>query len=215
MDSFNQRKTSILSKQDKSHIGKWDKKVISLCNKINKSENYYTTSSCSGRAVIMIEQEKKSSNLFLKVWHDLIDFKELKSVLLNLSNQKSVISITNSERKIMAKSDLKQNKYYRTKQENLIKFKCEPPILHIVCRDLKSASELLEKAKISGFKHSGIHVLKKNILLELNGPYRLEFPIINKEKILVSDDFLKLIAGQTNDKLKKGWLDIQKLEKCL
>ena len=77
-DSFPQRKTSILSKIDKSHIGKWDEKIISLCNKINKLENYYTTSSCSGRILLMIEQEKKFHDLFLAVSHELISFDWLK-----------------------------------------------------------------------------------------------------------------------------------------
>ena len=186
-DSFLRRKISILSKKDKSSIGKWDEKIISLCNKINKSDNYYTTSSCSGRIVLMIEQEKKSYNLFLEISHGLISFNWLKNNL---------------------------NKIIKNKKLNklLIKFKCEPPILHVVCRNLESASLFLEKAKSSGMKHSGIHYIGKSIILEINGDDRLEFPIFSKNKILVDDNFLKLIVKESNKKLKNSWKMIEKLE---
>ena len=35
-DRFLQRKTAVLFKLDKSSIGGWDKKIKSLCDKINK-----------------------------------------------------------------------------------------------------------------------------------------------------------------------------------
>ena len=186
-DQFLRRKTSILSKPDKSSIGKWDEKIVFLCNKINSSENYYTTSSCSGRVVLMIEQEKKSHNLFLAVSHELISFNWLENNL---------------------------NKIIKNKKLNklLIKFKCEPPILHVICRNLGNASLLLEKAKSSGMKHSGIHYIGKSIILEITGDDRLEFPIFSKNKILVNDDFLKLTAKESNKKLKNSWKMIEKLE---
>ena len=186
-DSFQQRKQDILSKPDKSSIGKWDEKIVFLCNKINSLENYYTTSSCSGRVVFMIEQEKKSHNLFLAVSHELISFNWLKNNL---------------------------NKIIKNKRLNklLIKLKCEPLILHVVCKNLENASLLLEKAKSSGMKHSGIHYFGKKIILEITGDDRLEFPISNKNKILVNDNFLKLISGESNKKLKKSWNMIKKLE---
>ena len=183
-DRFIQRKTAILSKLDKSSIGKWDKKIKSLCDKINALNNFYTTSSCSGRVIIMVEQNKKGKDLFSKVWHDKINFKELKKELNVLE-----------------------------KKKDIIKFKLEPPIVHIACRDLKNASYMLEKAKYVGFKRSSILTSERNIILELNSSDRLEFPIIKNEKILVEDEFLKLIVKISNEKLEKGWEKIKKLEK--
>ncbi len=189
-DSFLRRKKSVLSKMDNSSIGKWDDKIVFLCNRINKLENYYTTSSCSGRVVLMIEQEKKSPNLFLAISHELISFNWLKNNLNEIIKNKKLNRL-------------------------LIKFKCEPPILHVVCKNLESASLLLEKAKSSGMKHSGIHYLGKNPIIEINGDDRLEFPIINKNKILVNDNFLKLITKKSNKKFKKSWKMIEKLENYL
>lgn len=183
-NSFSQRKSAVLSKLDKSSAGKWDERILSLCEKINSLEDFYTTSSCSGRIVLMLDKEKKSPNLFLKVWHNKVYFDDFKEVLNGLFNKKEII-----------------------------KFKLEPPILHVACRDLKKATEILEKAKSIGFKRSGINALGKNIILELNSTERLEFPIFKNGKLLVDDAFLKLIVKQANQKLKKGWMKIEKLKK--
>jgi tRNA wybutosine-synthesizing protein 3 len=185
-DRFIQRKTAVLSKLDKSSIGKWDERIKKLCEKVNSAGNFYTTSSCSGRIILMIEQDKKGKDLFLKTWHDKINFKELKKELNKLCNKKEII-----------------------------KFKVEPPIIHIACRDLKDASIMLEKAKYIGFKRSSILTCDKNVVLELNSSDRMEFPIIKNGKIIVDDDFLVLIVKISNEKLEKGWAKIKKLEEIV
>jgi len=76
--TFQQRKKDVLSKIDKSSIGGWDKRVLGLCEKINKSEHYYTTSSCSGRIIIIKDEDKKVPGLFEFVSHDKISFELLK-----------------------------------------------------------------------------------------------------------------------------------------
>ncbi len=185
IDSFNQRKKAVLEKVDKSSIGEWDEKIKFLCDKINSLEDFYTTSSCSGRVVLMIDQEKKGEGLFLEVSHEEIDIEWLKNSL----------------------DKIKQ------KEESPVKFKTEPPILHVACKNLDSASDLLEKAKHSGFKRSGINVLSKNIILELCSTEKLEFPIVENKKILVDDNFLELIIEKSNEKLQRGWKKIKVLEK--
>ena len=187
-DSFQQSKDSVLSRKDKSSIGEWDKKVKSLCDKINFLDDFYTTSSCSGRVVLMIEQDKKDHDLFFKMSHDLISFEWIKNSL---------------------KEILDKNK------NQFIKFKLEQPIFHIACRNIESAEKLLDKALHIGFKRSGIINLGKKVIVELNSTEKLEFPIILDGKVLVGDDFIELIVKISNEKLKKGWMKIQKLEKLL
>jgi tRNA wybutosine-synthesizing protein 3 len=186
-DRFLQRKTAVLSKLDKSSIGGWDKKIKYLCEKINRMEDFYTTSSCSGRIILMIQQDKKGADLFLKTWHDKISFNELKKALDELSKLK----------------------------KDIVKFKVEPPIIHVACRDLKKATEILEKAKYLGFKRSSILTCDKNIIVELNSSDRMEFPIINNGKILVDDEFLKLVVKMSHQKLEMGWEKINGLDKTL
>lgn len=187
-DFFIQRKKAILSKIDKSSKQDWDKKILSICNKINSLENYYTTSSCSGRVVLMIYQEKKQKDLFCKVYHELISIGVLEKDLKEIC------------------------KKYKNKS---IKFKLDSPILHIACRDMKSAKSLYEKAKIAGWKRIGLIAWEKRIVLEIICTGKLEFPIIGKGKILVNENFLKIIVKQSNSKLKNSWEKIKKLEKAV
>jgi len=186
VDNFLQRKTDVLSKLDKSSVGKWDKQIISLCNKINKKENFYTTSSCSGRAMLMIDQEKKGENLFLFVSHNKITFKQLKEEVLKSA-----------------------------KKKKNIKFKLEPCILHVACKTMEDTKVLFEKGKGAGFKRLGIIGTSHGFTFELNSTEKLEFPIIQKGKILIDDNFLKLIVKDANSKLEKSWLKINRFEKLI
>ncbi|MDP3966290.1 MAG: tRNA wybutosine-synthesizing 3 family protein [archaeon] len=183
--NFLQRKNDVLGKKDKSYAEMWDERIRSLCEKINKSPNYYTTSSCSGRILLMVDQEKKGAGLFIWVSHDKINLKELKEALLSF------------------------------KGKELLKFKCEPPILHIVCKNLSFAEEILEKGQKSGWKNSGIINLKRNVVVELHGTEKLEFPIFREGKFLVDDEFLELVARKSNKKLEKGWKRIGSLNAAI
>ncbi len=187
-DMFKKRKKDILSKKDKSFRGKWDEKVLSLCNKINSQENYYTTSSCSGRVVIMIDEDKKGSGLFLKIYHDKINLKELEEVIKELSKKHS---------------------------KKKIKFKQEPCALNVVCRSFEDAVDLIDSARNAGWKKVGLISFKKRFVIGLNSTERLEFPVIDKGNILVDSDFLKLIVKDSNKKLKMSWDKIKKLENVI
>lgn len=230
MGNFENRKKDVLSKIDKSSIGKWDEKISSLCDKINSLKNYYTTSSCSGRILLMIDQEKKGEGLFVFVSHDKISFKKLKEELekiiystfsphqlepalgnptpppkeeINLSSCK--LSPTPGKRLIKGKN------FVETPNKN-IKFKFEPCILHIACKTLEDAEKLFEIGKNAGWKRLGIIGTRNGFTFELNSTEKLEFPIIQNGKILVDDNFLKILVNDSNEKLGKSWEKIQKLK---
>lgn len=183
MDSFQQRKQDVLSKEDKSSIGEWDEHVRELCEKINYFENYYTTSSCSGRIIVMIDQNKKAPDLFEFVSHELVSFENFKEKIKKIRGN--------------------------------CKFKSEPPILHIACKDLGDAEVLLKKAQEAGWKRSGIISLGKNIVVEILSTEKLEFPLMLNGRLIVEDYFLKLSLEKANENLKKGWEKIEKLKSLL
>jgi len=233
-DTFLQRKKSMLSKIDKSSKGYWDRKIIPLCKKINSMENYYTTSSCSGRIVLMIDNNKKEKNLFIKIYHNLITFKQLKGDL------DDIIKSYQPTRKLPAHSHSQINKEQLTKNfsikniqeerlgrarrgainsqiklRQIIKFKQEPCIMHVACKTLEDAQHFYDKARLAGWKKHGIISSKTRFIVEIHGTDKLEFPIIKNNKILVNEDFLKLIVKKSNENLKKSWEKIEKLKKTL
>ncbi len=182
--SFLEDKKKQLEREDKSNEGKWDLRIKDLCLKINKNKEYYTTSSCAGR-VILVKSGGKSRDAFLFKSHEKISFARLKKELDGLEYNK------------------------------LVYFKLDSCILHVACSSLESGELLLVKAKESGWKRSGMMTSGKRIVLELLSTEKLEFPIMNNNKILVDDEFLKLIVKEANDKLDKVDEKIARLEKLI
>jgi tRNA wybutosine-synthesizing protein 3 len=187
MITFKRRKEDVLGKEDKSSIGEIDEKIKKLCDIINKKEEYYTLSSCSGRIVLIRNIDKKKPGLFFFVSHDKIKLPELKKQLDNAEKKK----------------------------ESLI-FKQESFILHVACKTLEDADVFLKKVQEIGMKHSGIiNIGEKRIIIEVIESSQLAFPITERGKILVNDDFLKILVSESDKRLEKSWEKIEKLGKIL
>jgi tRNA wybutosine-synthesizing protein 3 len=227
MDKFLIRKKDVLSRLDKSSKNGWDKRIRGLCEKINFLEDYYTTSSCAGRVVLMIDEDKKKQGLFIKVYHDKVELRELKKRLASLCseidkvNNKKGFSVNNSKksRVILERGKTDTLRAYPETvpvgTSTRGKFKMEPCILHVACRDLKSAQMLFDKAKFAGWKKSGIIASENRVMLELNSTERLEFPVVCGGEIIVEDKFLEIVVNEANKKLEKSWEKIEKLKKLL
>jgi tRNA wybutosine-synthesizing protein 3 len=184
---FSESKQKQLSKEDMSSIGKWDAKIKGLCEKLNKMDKYYTTSSCGGRIMLIKKLDKKSKDVFLFKSHKKVSFLELKKAIDKISKE----------------------------YKDMVDFQQTTCILHVACVDLDSAQDLVNKAKFAGWKHSGIMATKKRIIVELHSTEKLEFPIMDKGKVLVDDDFLKIVVEQANIRLERVWEKVEKLSKSL
>jgi tRNA wybutosine-synthesizing protein 3 len=183
MDSFDQRKKSVLEKEDKASKGSWDERGVDLCNKLNSLENYYTTSSCSGKAVIMEERTGKDGSYYLWTSHGLIILSELKEAIDLIRSQK-------------------------LECEGMVKFKSESPIFFVCCRNVDFAKILLDKAVKAGFKESGIKITNKLVAVEIRSVEKIEFPLIFRGDVLVDDDFLKILVEGVNFRRERGWKKI-------
>lgn len=180
-DEFEFRKMNQLRKDDKSDEQKWDDKIRKLCEKINKAKDYYSTSSCSGRIVLVKGIPEKAEDVFLFKTHNKVSFEEIKEALKN--------------------SDYKK----------LIYFKQEPFILHVACKSIEKAEELLDKARDAGIKKKGIITTRSRFVVELNGTEKLELPITKE----LTDNYLKLLVKEANSKLERTWDKIEKLMKLI
>ena len=183
--NFQEAKKKQLSKIDKSSIGSWDSKIKPLCEKINKSKKYYTTSSCAGRIVLLKSSDKKIENAFLFRTHKKTSFNEIRKALVDV------------------------------KYDGMVEFQQSTCILHVGCESLIDAQKLVSLAKNAGWKHSGIMTTNKRFVVELHSTEKISFPIMNKGKILVDDNFLKIIVKEANEKLERTWKKIEKLSKAL
>ncbi|OYT36559.1 hypothetical protein B6U91_00985 [Candidatus Pacearchaeota archaeon ex4484_71] len=181
---FDKRKEDILGKQDKSSKGSWDKKIVPLCERINELKNYYTTSSCSGRILLIRDSVKKTYGLFLKVHHDVLSFESFKEDLVEIS---------------------------KIETKNVVNFKQEPCALHVACRTLEDAQKLVDVARSVGWKKSGIISSSKRFVVEMFGSSKLEFPLLKEGKILAEDIFLREVLSRANINLEKSWEEINLL----
>jgi tRNA wybutosine-synthesizing protein 3 len=185
IDTFAFGKEKQLAKSDRSNIGSWDKKLVPLCNKLNKKKNYYTTSSCSGRIVLLKASDKKIEDAFLFRTHEKTSYKELKKVLNEISYEEGV------------------------------EFQQTSCILHVACRTMEDALDLVRKAKEVGWKRSGVMTGGERYVVELHSTESMCLPIMDKKKILVDDNYLKLIIEQANNKLDRVWEKIDRLKRIL
>ena len=178
--TFQKHKKDFLKKLDKSKKGTIDKEILPLINLINKNPHYYTTSSCSGRIVILSKKsEKKQEIKWLFAIHKPTSFKEISSKLKKLPNTS-------------------------------IWFRFEPLILHIAADSIPNAQKIVNIARNIGFKRSGIQSTRKKILVEIASTEILDTIIADKEKLLVNNNYLKILINEANKKLKRTKNKIKK-----
>lgn len=179
MDKFDSDKKDVLKKlkeHDKSKIGEVDKPITELIDFINGLKDFYTTSSCSGRIMLIaLDDEKRKDRAdWLFFSHEKVFFKDL----------------------------MKNLKKYKSKKE--LWFKQEPLILHICSRNLKEADKLMRLSLASGFKKVGIIALSRRVILEIKGTDYISTLIGKDGKILVGEDYLKEILKMANEKLENN-----------
>ena len=83
MKEFDLIKKNQLMKKDKSNEQRIDPAIRNLCEKINRKKDYYTTSSCSGRIVLVKGLKDKAKNVFLLKAHEKISFTGFKKQIKN------------------------------------------------------------------------------------------------------------------------------------
>jgi tRNA wybutosine-synthesizing protein 3 len=176
-----------LYKPDRSRKGNVDKPIISLIEYLNSLENFYTTSSCSGRIYLLTESDKKPDVKWLYVSHEKVSIKNILDAL--------------SEEELTKYS--KDQIWLR--QENLI--------LHVACRTLEDANRILRISRDIGLRRSGIIADSKIIIVEICSTEKMDVPVAEKGKLLVTEAYIKLITTIANQKFLKGREKLEKLEK--
>jgi tRNA wybutosine-synthesizing protein 3 len=168
-----------LYKPDFSRKGTVDEKISALLDAINKIPNYVTTSSCSGRILLIVvpSNSKKHECEWSYVTHDLA----------NMDNAWTVLNEAIKECK------------------EPIWFKMESAILHVQCKTIEDAQKLIDLGKANGFKRSGIFVTKpERIIVEMIAPDKIETIIAKESRILVTEEYFKVLIEEANTKLNRN-----------
>ncbi|HJO02235.1 MAG TPA: tRNA wybutosine-synthesizing 3 family protein [Candidatus Woesearchaeota archaeon] len=182
--NFEKEKKDFLAKKDKSRKGSIDNKIKKLVNKINSFKDFYTTSSCSGRILLLAipKSNKKNEVQYLFRSHKKTKYNEIKNII----NKK------------LPKND--------------VWFIVAPVILHVACNNIENTKKILNIARDIGFKRSGIISVGKNkIIMELISTEKIETIVSKNGKLLVDEDYFKVLVKEGNEKLEKTWKKIDRL----
>ena len=176
---------------DKSKKGGVDAPIAEMIELLNGSENYATTSSCSGRVSVFVAKptETKSSGEWLFITHDAIE---------------SAAQVWDSLQ------DLE-----RFPSGTVISFKFEPLVIHVMCKTLEAARQLHHITGESGFRNSGITVGKKKITLAIRNTILLDVPIAVDGKLLVTQEYLNFLVSLANEKFQDNQTRIDRLTRSL
>ncbi|CAF2363590.1 unnamed protein product [Rotaria sp. Silwood2] len=191
---FDQWKHDALSndKEDLSRKHSIDDYIVILINQINNHNDYYTSSSCSGRTIVFsstptVTSSTKSDCQWLYVTHAQADL----NAILNCLEQ-------------------------RPKDIDMISIKFEAFILHIICRTLECAKILLNIALECGYRNSGLVMSNQGkITLAIRSTHALEVPLVIGGRLCVDENYISQIVSIANEKMTANMTKIDKFSSCV
>ena len=124
-----------------------DPRIYYLLDYINSKEGLVTTSSCSGRILLLAKGPSKKETYMYKKWHDPATPQEVREAIESYDGEFPL--------------------YY----------KVDPFILHIASRSTEEAFKVLKACKLAGLKRFGMQLMRRFYLIELQGTDKLEIPL--------------------------------------
>jgi len=153
-----------------------DEKMVSLCNFVASTKNFFTSSGCAGRILLiqLPKGESKREASFHRRWHTTVFFEEVKQAV-------------------------------EEKTAGELWLKMEPFILHIGSNTIENARKILGIMSKSGIKRGGIIVAKPGkFLVEMQGTQEMSVPLKQEDKVLVEDTYLQWLVQKANSKMQKN-----------
>ncbi len=193
---FDLQKKSTLAKVDLSRKGSIDEPIVPLVSYVNELNDYFTTSSCSGRIAVIDQPRKrvKKGCQWLFIAHEAVS---LQQFLENLVGALETLPTTCVD-----------------ETRGTLKF--EPFIMHVQCRNMESAQNFQRIAVDSGLRNSGLTVGKSGKLtVAVRSVISMELPIIHNRKLIISEDYLKFVMEEVEEKFVENNILIAKFSEFL
>ena len=155
-----------------------DDDIAELIELLNGFDDYFTTSSCSGRVILICIPDigAKEEAEFIAKWHREVSKNEVLKAM-------GIWKAPDGELWLMSQS----------------------PILHVSCVSMEKAKQLLNLAIESGFKYSGIKAITmKRVMVEIMSTERMDVPVGRDGVIFCSEPYLDFIISKANFMLERG-----------
>ncbi|WP_297090088.1 hypothetical protein [Thermococcus sp.] len=164
--------------------GKVDGDIIPLLDKINSLENYFTTSSCSGRISVMEMPDfgDKVNSVWLGKWHREVSVEEVLEAI-------------------------------GRHEKGQLWFLVRSPILHVGARTMEDAVRLLNLTIGLGFKYSNIKsVSHKKLLVEIRSTERMDVPLGEGGELWIDEEYVERIVDLANAQVRRFKGKLKRLE---
>jgi tRNA wybutosine-synthesizing protein 3 len=154
---------------------KVDEEILPILKLINNFEEYYTSSSCAGRIVLLEIPnigDKKNAK-FLSKWH-----RRVKSNEINVAAKKA--------------------------KKGQLWLLAQSPIIHVVANTNEMADKMVKTAISCGFKNSGVKSIGKKIVVEVCSTERLDAPIGIDGSLFCNKEYLQLLVKIANEVIERS-----------
>ena len=164
---------------------KVDLEILHVINRINEFAQYYSTSSCAGRIVLL-----SKANFRGKYTAEFV-YKNHSPL-----NPEAIIELKNSMKRPFA---------------GQLYFNVEPPTYHVVCNTFEDAMQIHQLALEVALGYSMFKSIKKSIVVEIRGTGLLQVPIGLDNKVYITDEHLDFILALGNEVLSSEQDRVKKL----
>ncbi len=180
-------KKAFLLKSLSEHIAerRVDSLAVPFIERINSFAKYATSSSCSGRVILLEMKHSKKDARIIRSWHEEWTVNELSSEAENYSGKKDLWLFAQGF------------------------------IFHVYCYDLSASIALLDFCRRNGLKRSGIISISRFPVVEIISTNYLAVPLIVNEKPLFAQDKLIELEMLALAKLKLNIRQLKKLTSTL
>lgn len=178
VDRFDNEKEQSMRKFasiDKSKKGSVDPLVLPILDLINSHPDCYTTSSCSGRVMVLA---------------------------LAPGRRKDQVEWTYVTHVPAVSADV--IRAIRSVERGEVWLKQESAIFHISCRSLARAEDLLEIVREIGFKRAGIIGAKRRVMVEVIGTDAVAIPLGIAPAIQVDDGYIDYAVACCNERMQSN-----------
>ncbi|UCF07608.1 MAG: hypothetical protein JSW28_08160 [Thermoplasmata archaeon] len=178
------------SLEQKVDSGEVDREILPIVECINSNPDYFTTSSCSGR-IVLIEMPSlgdKEEAEFLGKWHGPVEVEEVREA------------------------------FSKAKGDTIVFLLAQSPIIHVRCRSLKSAVKLRNTAVDSGLKYSTLKSLTlspdekpEKIVVEILSSENIHVPVARGRRFFPGDEYLTFLVVNANSALNRAREKLERL----
>ncbi len=167
--------------------GEVDPPIVPLLNMINSSPHFVTTSSCSGRIVLLETDihERKRESAFWRKWHRPITLEELWEGI----------------------------EAYKGSQ--VLWLKVDPLILHVATDSVERALAFIGAVRRAGIKIAGIQTIDNTkVHIEIRGIDHMALPVYHR-RLLIDKKYAKVLVFFANQKLIRNQARLERLYNTL